>query len=143
MRWRELLALFLWVIAVPAPAGAANPRTVFAQHDPEGRLRNTEIKELGTIHVRGATYSIYYLEFSNPVSLHGQQRIAIIRNGAQFAGAYECTLGIGRDEGKLVVGKDRLTVKIHGMTFTIRFDAMGPTRNRYFCGEGSGWQNSI
>lgn len=127
MRWRELFALSLWIVALPAPSGAANPRTVFAQHDPEGRLPNTEIKELGTIHVRGATYSIQYLEFSNPVSLHGQERIAIVKNGAQFAGAYECALGTGRDEGKLVVGKDRLTVKSwNDLHHPLRWDGPDP-----------------
>lgn len=143
MRWLGLLAVLLTVIAQPASAGDRNPRPVLAQHDPQGRLPNTDIRKLGTIRVRAATYTIYYLDFSNPVSLHGQQRIAIIKNGTQFAGAYQCTLGVGRDEGKLVIGKDRLTVKVFEMTFVIRFDEKGPTRNKYFCGEGSGWQNSI
>jgi len=114
---------------------------VFAQHDPCGRLPNTKIKTLGIIRAGSATYSIYYLDFSNPVSLHGMQQIAIIRNGTEFAGAYICTLG--PDDGKLTVGPDRLTVRIAGMTFVIRFDENGPTRNKYFCGEGSGWQNEI
>jgi hypothetical protein len=124
-------------------ASAADPRTVLAKHDPQGRLPNTSIRNLGTVRVKTAVYSIYYLDFSNPVSLHGQQRIAIIKNGTEFMGAYVCPLGDGDHEGKLLIGKDRLTVRIFRMTFVIRFDEKGPTRNKYFCGEGSGWQNSI
>ena len=114
---------------------------MLAQHDPQGRLQNTRIQPLGTIRVKTAVYSIYYLDFSNPVSLHGMQQIAIIRNGTEFAGAYPCTLG--PDEGKLMIGKDRLTVEIFGMTFVIRFDENGPTRNSSFCGEGAGWKDEI
>jgi hypothetical protein len=131
------------LISVPAPIGATNPRAVFAQHDPQGRLPNTTIRKLGVVRVKATTYTIYYLDFSNPVSLHGMQQIAIIKNGSQFAGAYQCSLGSGPDEGKLVIGKDRLTVRIFGMTFVIGFDEKGPTRNKYFCGEGWGWENSI
>ena len=142
----RLVILFACLMSVASPdasANAADPRTVFARHDPQGRLPNTKIRKLGVVRVKAATYDIYYLDFSNPVSLHGLQQIAIIRNGNQFAGAYTCTLGGGPDEGKLAIGKDRLTVRIHEMTFVIRFDAKGPTRNKYFCGEGSGWENSI
>ena len=142
MRWLGHLAIVL-IAASPAPVSAANPRAVFARYDPQGRLPNTAIRKLGAVRVRSTTYSIYYLNFSNPVSLHGLQQIAIIRNGTQFAGAYQCPLGEGEYEGKLSIGKDRLTVKIFGMSFVIRFDENGPTRNKYFCGEGSGWQNSI
>jgi hypothetical protein len=115
---------------------------VFSAHDPEGRLPNTDIREMGAVHVQGVTYSIYYLTFVNPVSRHGQHRIAIIRNGNQFAGAYHCWLGEGG--AKLVIGKDRLTVYEGGMTFVIRFNKQGPTdKESAFCGEGTGWQNSI
>jgi len=126
-----------------AQGGQADPRTVLTQHDPQGRLPNTKISKLGTIQVKTATYSIYYLDFSNPVSLHGLQQIAIIRNGTQFMGAYVCTLGEGEHEGKLFIGKDRLTVRIFGMAFVIRFNEKGPTRNKYFCGEGFGWDDAI
>lgn len=135
------LATAAFASASTMPASAANPRTVFAQHDPYGRLPNTRLQSLGTIRVTSAVYSIYYLDFSNPVSLHGMQQIAIIKNGTEFAGAYLCTLG--PDDGKLIIGKDRLTVKIFGMTFVIRFDENGPTRNSSFCGEGAGWRSEI
>lgn len=147
------IQIFFWALipalafssdaALPAVAEAPDPRIVFAQHDPQGRLPNTSIQKLGVIRVRTTTYSIYYLDFSNPVSLHGLQHIAIIKNGTQFAGAYVCPLGQDDDEGKLIVGKDRLTVTISEMKFVIRFDQNGPTRNKYFCGEGSGWRNNI
>jgi hypothetical protein len=143
IRMMVQLAFLAAAIALPASSRASDPRAVFARHDPEGRLPNTTIRKLGVVRVRAASYSIYYLDFSNPVSLHGLQQIAIIKNGSQFAGSYVCPLGTGPDEGKLTIGKDRLMVKICGMTFVIRFDEKGPTRNKYFCGEGSGWDNSI
>lgn len=124
-------------------AGTTDPRTGFARHDPQGRLPNTKIEKLGVVRVKAVKYDIYYLNFTNPISLHGLQEIAIIRNGNQFAGAYICTLGDGRDEGRYVIGKDRLTVKISGMTFDIHFDEKGPSRKKYFCSEGSGWDDSI
>jgi hypothetical protein len=120
-----------------------DPRTVFARHDPQSHLPNTKIRKLGVVRVKAAAYDIYYLDFSNPVSLHGLQQIAIIRNGNQFAGAYTCTLGGGASEGRLFIGKDRLTVKIFEMTFVIPFDEKGSGRNKYFCGEGSDWDNNI
>lgn len=88
-------------------------------------------------------YEIYYLQFVNPVSRHGQQRIAIIKDGANFAGAYQCTLG--PDDAKLIVGEDRITVWVQNMRepFVIKFDKRGPTHNAFFCGEGSGWEDSI
>jgi hypothetical protein len=130
-------------VAVPSFGHVVNPRTVFARHDPEHRLLNTKISKLGVIRVGTATYDIYYLDFSNPVSLHGIQQIAIIRNRTQFAGAYICSLGDSDIEGRAIIGKDRLTVRIANMTFVIRFTARGPTHNKYFCGEGSGWDDSI
>ncbi len=88
-------------------------------------------------------YAIYYLNFTNPVSRHGQQRIAIIKNGSGFMGSYQCSLGRGPHDARLSLGADRLTVKIDGLTFVVRFSEQGPTRNPYFCGEGSGWEDSI
>lgn len=143
-RCATLLLAFVVAVASPvAPVGAADPRAVFARHDPYGRLPNTKIRKLGVIRVKAVTYDIYYLDFSNPVSLHGLQQIAIIKNEDQFAGAYVCSLGESPIEGRYFIGKDRLTVKIFGMTFVIRFDEKGPSRNKYFCGEGSGWDNNI
>ncbi len=114
---------------------------VFSAHDRDGRLPNTEIQELGVVNIQEDTYSIYYLTFVNPVSRHGQHRIGIIRNGNQFVGAYQCWLGDGG--ARLVIGKDRLTVYEGGLAFVIQFDENGPSRNAYFCGEGSGWEDSI
>ena len=122
-------------------ADAKNPRQVFAAHDPNGRLPNTKIERLGKVEASGARYSIYYLTFVNPASHHGQQRIAIIRNGRHFAGAYQCLLGEGA--ARLMIGKDRLTVYVGDLIFVISFDSRGPSRNKYFCGEGSGWENGI
>jgi len=90
----------LFAIALPASARGLDPRSVFARHDPQGRLPNTKIRKLGVVHVRAASYSIYYLDFSNSASLHGLQQIAVIKNGTEFVGAYQCTLGDGEYEGK-------------------------------------------
>lgn len=136
-------ALLLAATTALASPRAPDPKAVFARHDPEGRLPNTDIRKLGVVRVKGATYDIYYLDFSNPVSQHGMQQIAIIKNGVGFAGAYRCSLGPDEDEAKLFIGKDRLIVKISGLRFVIRFNRKGPTHNRYFCGEGSGWENGI
>jgi hypothetical protein len=126
---------------ISAPVSAADPRTVFSHHDPESRLPNTHISKLGVVHVGDVRYDIYYLDFENPVSLHGMQQIAMIRNGTRFAGAFECMLEDGR--GKLFFRNRRLIIRIYGMTFVVRFDKNGPTQNKYLCGEGSGWQNGI
>jgi len=128
---------------VAADGRPVSPRAVFAEHDPQGRIPNTTIRPLGTIRVRTSVYEVYYLNFTNPVSLHGQQRIAIIKNGSKFAGSYQCTLGRGPDDGRITFGSDRLTVSIAGMAFAIRFSEQGPTRNKFFCGEGSGWEDGI
>ena len=128
-------------MGMPSAVSAISPGNVFSAHDPEGRLPNTQIRELGAVHVKGATYSIYYLTFVNPISRHGQHRIAIIRNGSEFAGAYQCWLEQGG--ARLVIGEDRLTVYADGLTFVIRFDERGPAKEPSFCGEGSGWENSI
>ncbi len=139
--------VFLASVSASATAAAdtrpASPRSVFAKHDPQGRLPNTTIRRLGTIRVLNSAYGIYYLVFANPVSLHGQQRIAIIKNGSKFMGSYPCTLGRGADDGRVVLGSDRLTVMRNGMASTIRFNEQGPTRNEYFCDEGSGWEDGI
>lgn len=139
--WAFVLAAVLSATVLATPVYATNPRAVFAQHDPDGRLPNTHISKLGVIHVGEVRYDIYYLDFENPVSLHGQQRIAMIRNRDRFAGAFECMLENGH--GKLFFGKDRLTIRIYGLKFVVRFDRKGPTRDKYLCGEGSGWQDSI
>ncbi len=143
VRW-FVLSLAAFLLGMPLAASTAvDPRSVFAAHDPQGRLPTTAIRKLGTVTVNAATYDIYYLEFVNPVSRHGQQRIAFIKNGTSFAGAYQCTLGPG--DAHLIVGADRLTVWVQDMPepFVVKFDELGPTRNAYFCGEGSGWENSI
>ncbi|MBL8656461.1 MAG: hypothetical protein JNJ92_03765 [Altererythrobacter sp.] len=142
-RW-IVLSFAAFLLSPPVAASTAdNARTVFAAHDPENRLPHIAIKQLGTVRVRAATYRIYYLEFVNPATRHGQQRIAIVKNGTSFAGTYQCTLG-PRD-ARLIVGADRLTVWVQNMPepFVIKFDERGPTRNAFFCGEGSGWENSI
>jgi hypothetical protein len=142
-RWLVLLFGLLLFGAPVAASSADGPRSVFTAHDPHGRLPDTAIRKLGTVRVKGSTYAVFYLEFVNPVSRHGQQRIAIIKNGTSFAGAYQCTLG--PSEARLIVGKDRLTVWVQGMQepFVVKFDERGPSRNAFFCGEGSGWENSI
>jgi hypothetical protein len=135
--------------SVSPPASAAtggrpaSPGAVFAKHDPQGRLPNTTIRRLGTIRIRNSVYRIYYLDFANPVSLHGQQRIAVIKNGSTFMGSYQCTLGREPGDGRVTLGSDRLTVTRDGVASTVRFNEQGPTRTDYFCGEWSGWDDGI
>lgn len=150
---RKLLAAVVLACCVTPPAHSQlpYPRSVFKNHDPDGRLRYTEINKLGTVTVRRAVFSIYYLNFTNPISRHGQQRISIIKNGRDFMGSYHCSLWLGsgqspRGEPTIKIGKDRITVKVPNFPpdeFVIRFSEHGPTRNRFFCGEGSGWAASI
>lgn len=135
-RW---LVLFFALTLSGAPVVASSvddARSVFAAQDPQGRLPNTVVRKLGTVKVITSTYSIFYLEFVNPVSRHGQQRIAIIKNGTSFAGAYQCTLS--PNDARLILGKDRLTLWVRGIEdpSVVRFDEHGPTRNQFFCGEG-------
>lgn len=139
--WRTFTAAFL--IATMASAAASKaPSQVFAAHDPEGRLPHTTIERLGQIRVDTATFTIFYLTFVNPVSRHGQHRIAIIRNGEQFIGSYQCWLGEGG--AKLVIGSDRLVVHEGGLEFVVHLNHLGPTEKaKAFCGEGTGWENSI
>ena len=142
-RWSVLLCAVVLLGTQVAASHSDNPRSVFAAHDPYGRLPNTAIRKLGTVRVNGSAYAIYYLEFVNPVSRHGQQRIAIIKDSTSFAGSYQCTLG-PRD-ARLIVGGDRLTVWVRNMRepFVVGFNERGPTRNAVFCGEGSGWEDTI
>lgn len=88
-RW-VFAILILCLVTTPSTASAKDPREVFATHDPNGRLPNTNIEKLGMLQVEGVSYSIYYLTFVNPESRHGQHRTAIIRNGNEFSGAYQC-----------------------------------------------------
>jgi hypothetical protein len=138
----------LWLsfaICLGTPAFSAtplvSPRAVFAHHDPYGRLANTRIRELGALRVRSASYKIYYLGFVNPVSRHGQQRIAVVKNHKQFAGTYQCTLG--PEGAEIDIGTDRIMVSVSSTNFVIQFDKNGPSRNKHFCGEGSGWEPTI
>jgi hypothetical protein len=128
-------------IANPSVAHALSPRAVLAKHDPQKRLPNTNIERLGTIRVGNVEYAIYYLSFTNPVSRHGQERIAVIKNRTTFVGSHQCTLG--REEGKVVVKHDRVAVTLNGRTSAIRFGGSGPSPDKFFCGESTGWEHSI
>ena len=148
---------FTWPIVALAFSlgGAVNSnradlaRKVLAAHDPNGRLPNTKIERRGVIRIGSSKFTIYYLFFINPISRHGQQRIAIIKNAAEFMGAYQCTLSNDHWDATMAIKKDRILVNLNSMpnnpqgSFVIKFTKRGPTHNRYFCGEGSGWENSI
>ncbi|WP_162789501.1 hypothetical protein [Altererythrobacter sp. ZODW24] len=60
---------------------------VFSQNDCCGRLDNTKIVKVGDAKVGKRIYSVFDLDFINPKSRHGMQRIAIIE-GDQFRGSY-------------------------------------------------------
>jgi hypothetical protein len=145
------LAFSAILLAITAQASAGEPsiRSIFAKHDPNGRLPNTTIEPRGELRVEGSRFQVYYLEFINPVSLHGQQRIAIVRNGREFTGAYQCTLGSSPDDASMVIRRDKILVYLNyrprnrQTPFVITFTRHGPSRNRYFCGNGSGWEDGI
>jgi hypothetical protein len=150
MRLFWTISLLLVCASGAIHANRADPvLTVLRAHDPDGRLPHTKIERRGAVRAYGSEYAIYYLNFTNPRSRHGQQRIAIIKNGREFMGAYQCTLGKGQWDATMVIKKDRIRVflnnspKDHRSAFEIRFTKRGPSRNRYFCGEGSGWENGI
>jgi hypothetical protein len=70
------------------PTAAKTARLIFSSHDPHGRFPNTTITKVGTIDAEKRRYDIYELNFVNPVSRHGQQRVAIIQN-SKFIGSYQ------------------------------------------------------
>jgi hypothetical protein len=70
------------------PTAATTARQIFSSHDPHGRFPNTKITKVGTIDAEKQSYEIYELNFVNPVSRHGQQRVAIIQN-SKFVGSYQ------------------------------------------------------
>lgn len=128
--------------AMPQTVYANSPRDVFSHHDPNGRLPNTRIQSLGQMTVQGSRFTAFYLTFVNPVSHHGQHRIAVIRNDTEFVGSFHCWLNEGG--ASVTFGPDTLIVHQSGTAFAIRFDREGPIERRVFlCGEGSGWENNI
>jgi hypothetical protein len=141
--FRQVIAgLLLATASVPIEAAyPVGPRALFAKYDPEGRLRNTTIERLGTIRIGNSTFAIYYLNFTNPRSRHGQQRITIVKNGNRFIGSYQCTLA--REEGKISVGRDRLTIHQDGSKWTIPFNTSGPTKTKHVCSDDSQLERSI
>ena len=92
---RLAIALFLLAGTMLAPSTIArsseigNVRAVFARHDPDGRLPNTRIKFAGSIRIGRDHFRVYDLNFTNPISRHGMQRVAIILNGRRFLGSYQ------------------------------------------------------
>lgn len=119
---------------------AQSPRAVFAMHDPQQRMPNTDISRVGQVHVGNVVFTVYYLNFKNPVSRHGQQRIAVIKNGKMFAGSTECGL---MKRGDIVVERRRVTVTSEGFTSVIRFTRKGPIADQYFCGEEMVWEKNV
>jgi hypothetical protein len=70
------------------PATTANASKILANHDPQERFPNTDVKKVGILKTAGRLYEIYSLDFSNPISLHGMQRVAIIE-GSKLVGTYQ------------------------------------------------------
>ena len=69
---------------------AKTPRAIFAQHDPEGRIKHTIIRHITSMMAAHTRYDVYYLDFTNPESNHGMQHIAVIRNDRDFMGSAYC-----------------------------------------------------
>jgi hypothetical protein len=93
-KFSELLALAIMSLLVFActtgdePVASLSAGQIFSSHDPEGRFSNTIMSKVGTIVSERRRYEIYELKFVNPVSRHGQQRVAIIQN-SNFIGSYQ------------------------------------------------------
>ena len=103
-------------------------------------MPNTSIARVGRIHVGKIVFAIYYLNFVNPVSRHGQQRVAVIRNGKVFAGSTQCGL---MKRGDIVIKGRRVMVASYGLTSVIRFTGNGPIADKYFCGEEMNWEQNV
>ena len=140
--WAAPLALAASLVtATPSPATSViDVRTIFARHDPDDRIDHTAIKRLGYIRVANSTFAIYLLNFSNPVSKHGQQRIAVIKGGLTFLGSQQCTL---LDAQHVKIDRDRVTVTMDGLKSVIRFRDGLAMPDRFFCGEEGGWGKGI
>jgi CxxC motif-containing protein (DUF1111 family) len=119
---------------------AQSPREVFALHDPQHRMPNTSISRVGQVHVGDVVFAVYFLNFVNPVSRHGQQRVAVIKNGKMLAGSVQCTL---MKRGDIVVERRQVTVTSEGLTSVIRFTLKGPRPDKYFCGEATVWEKNV
>lgn len=146
---RLVIVALLLTASAPGIGKQPSIRAVLAKHDPDGRIANTKIEWRGELRVGRSKYTIYYLTFVNPISRHGQQRIAIVRNGREFMGSYQCTLGASNDDATMVIRLRETVVYLNDRPraaqtpFLITFTERGPSRNPYFCGNGSGWENSI
>ena len=87
------LLLFAGILAAqPVSARTLEPsgvRAIFARHDPDGRLANTRIRFAGSTRIGRNLYRVYDLNFTNPISHHGMQRVAVVLNGRTFLGSYQ------------------------------------------------------
>ena len=93
---KQLAGAFLLIAGImPAPPTIARTpqisgaKAIFALHDPNERLPNTKIRFAGSIRIGQNYFRIYDLSFTNPVSRHGMQRVAIVMNGQRFLGSYQ------------------------------------------------------
>ena len=71
--------MLFFAVALPETAVANSPRDILSAHDPYDRLSNTSIRSFAELSVQGTRFAIYCLTFVNPVSRHGQHRIAVSR----------------------------------------------------------------
>lgn len=145
MNYKNRTALFTIAASVASatPSWATSTtrvKAIFAKHDPERRIDHTSIKRLGIIRTRKSAFAVYLLNFTNPISHHGLQRIAVIRDGSTFIGSQQCAMV---SIGQIKVERDRVAVTMDGMTSLIRFRAGRPVPDRYFCGEESRWEHVI
>lgn len=135
-----VLAASLVTVTPSLAATATDVRTILARHDPEHRIDHTSIQRLGSIRVAKSTFAIYLLNFTNPVSKHGQRRIAIIKGGLTFLGSQQCTL---LDAKHVKIDRDRVRVTMDGLKSVIRFRDRRAMPDRFFCGEEGGWEQII
>ena len=135
-----VLAASLVTVTPSLAATVTDVRIILAKHDPEHRINHTAVQRLGSIRVANQSFAIYLLNFTNPVSKHGQQQIAVIKGGLTFLGSQQCTL---LDAKHVKIERDRVTVTMDGLKSVIRFRDGRAMPDRFFCGEEGGWEQGI
>lgn len=63
-------------------------RTILTGYDDNDRLTHSRITKVGDVQVGNRHYSVFDLDFTNPVSNHGMQQVAIFEGGV-FRGSFQ------------------------------------------------------
>jgi hypothetical protein len=63
-------------------------KQILSLHDPERRFASTKFRKVGVLESAEKQFEIYELNFVNPISRHGMQRVAIVED-SRFIGSYQ------------------------------------------------------